>query len=59
MDDAIMSPEDKEFILGKPKYLQYADPYKEESYNDIMKFLNENDPDALMGRELSKMYQNF
>ena len=54
-----MSPEDKEFILGKPKYLQYADPYKEESYNDIMKFLNENDPDALMGRELSKMYHNF
>ena len=53
-----LSDEDYEWIMGHPNYWHRANPLKKENFDAIMKFLNENDPDVMMARELSKMVQD-
>ena len=52
-----LSDEDYEWIMGHPNYWKKANPFKKENFDNIMKFLTDNDPDVMMARELSKLYQ--
>ena len=52
-----LSDEDYEWIMGHPNYWKRANPFQKENFENIMKFLTENDPDVMMARELSKQYQ--
>ena len=49
-----ISDEEYEWLNGHPDYSKRSNPFKKENFEQILKFLAENDPDYVMGKILSE-----
>ena len=49
-----ITDEEYEWLNGHPDYSKRANPFTKKNFQEINKFLAENDPDVLMGKILSE-----